>query len=240
MSSSSSLTTSHAFPAQRLFSDSRCTAADPAPCRRVCFRRCNDPSRSRPWLAIAASRHQNSSDGAGLREPHLDIDLYGSRTRHSLLHLYPAHLPRNDPPISVLAVTMATSNGENQRPPPQRQQSQGLPSISSLTNGLPAASQRVSSDQLSPESTRDSGTWPQPHSKRESYPANCSSPCVSLRGSLSTAPPGESRRMACISFEVAMRARQTNAARPRKCLVRHPGDSAHCGYTTCNKDGGAC
>jgi hypothetical protein len=47
---------------------------------------------------------------------------------------------------------------------------QGLPSISSLTNGLPpsnAAQQYSHGDQPQGEHLRDSGTWPQPHSKRE-------------------------------------------------------------------------
>lgn len=52
---------------------------------------------------------------------------------------------------------------------PSQKHQQGLPSISSLTNGLPPASQQLSPEQLSAtDSTRDSGTWPQPQSKHNS------------------------------------------------------------------------
>jgi len=47
---------------------------------------------------------------------------------------------------------------------------QGLPSISSLTNGLlpsNSSQQYAHGDQPQGEHLRDSGTWPQPHSKRE-------------------------------------------------------------------------
>ena len=51
----------------------------------------------------------------------------------------------------------------------QQQQQQGLPSITSLTNGLPPTSQQRSPTQLSAtDSTRDSGNWPQVQSKRKS------------------------------------------------------------------------
>jgi len=57
---------------------------------------------------------------------------------------------------------MALPGAQHQLPP------QGLPSISSITNGLPSAAAHLPPDQLSlSESTRDSGTWPQPHSKRK-------------------------------------------------------------------------
>lgn len=54
--------------------------------------------------------------------------------------------------------------------PPSTSHQQGLPSISSLTNGLPpsnAPGQYAHGDQQQGEPLRDSGTWPQPHSKRE-------------------------------------------------------------------------
>ena len=54
---------------------------------------------------------------------------------------------------------------------PPKQHSQGLPSISSLTNGLRPASQQLSPEQLSAtDSTRDSGTWPQPHHQNKRKP----------------------------------------------------------------------
>ena len=50
----------------------------------------------------------------------------------------------------------------------QQQQQQGLPSISSLTNGLPSSKQQLSPGaQARSEQLRDSGTWLHPHSKRE-------------------------------------------------------------------------
>jgi len=54
----------------------------------------------------------------------------------------------------------------------QQQQSnpQGLPSISSLTNGLPPSAP-ISPDQ-STDSTRDSGTWPQPHNSKHNSANN--------------------------------------------------------------------
>jgi len=53
----------------------------------------------------------------------------------------------------------------------QQQQQQGLPSISSLTNGLPSSKQLSPGAQARSEQLRDSGTWPHPHSKREcSFP----------------------------------------------------------------------
>lgn len=57
--------------------------------------------------------------------------------------------------------------------PTSTSQQQGLPSISSLTNGLPpstSAQQHQShGDHSQGEHLRDSGTWPQPHSKRECF-----------------------------------------------------------------------
>lgn len=56
--------------------------------------------------------------------------------------------------------------------PSSNSHQQGLPSISSLTNGLPpsnAAQQYAHGDQAQGEHLRDSGTWPQPHSKRECF-----------------------------------------------------------------------
>lgn len=56
--------------------------------------------------------------------------------------------------------------------PPSTSHQQGLPSISSLTNGLPpsnAPQQYAHGDQQQGEPLRDSGTWPQPHSKRECF-----------------------------------------------------------------------
>ncbi|KAF2769533.1 hypothetical protein EJ03DRAFT_272173 [Teratosphaeria nubilosa] len=48
----------------------------------------------------------------------------------------------------------------------QQQETQGLPSITSLTNGLPRPGPKLSPEQQSvADSTRDSGTWPQPQSK---------------------------------------------------------------------------
>ncbi|KAK3655656.1 hypothetical protein LTR56_003305 [Elasticomyces elasticus] len=59
---------------------------------------------------------------------------------------------------------MALPTAQHHQPP------QGLPSISSLTTGLPSSASRLPSDQHSlSESTRDSGTWPQPQSKRKSF-----------------------------------------------------------------------
>ena len=55
--------------------------------------------------------------------------------------------------------------------PSSNSHQQGLPSISSLTNGLPpsnAAQQYAHGDQAQGEHLRDSGTWPQPHSKHNS------------------------------------------------------------------------
>lgn len=54
-----------------------------------------------------------------------------------------------------------------------QQRPQGLPGINSLTNGIPPPQQqqRLSTDQhVSPESTRDSGTWPQPHTSKRELP----------------------------------------------------------------------
>ncbi|CAK1354415.1 Protein esc1 [Cercospora beticola] len=53
-------------------------------------------------------------------------------------------------------------------PPSQQQHSQGLPSISSLTNGLPKSAPISPDGQSLTDSTRDSGTWPQPQSKHNS------------------------------------------------------------------------
>lgn len=122
---------------------------------------------SRDKAGLAGDRCVSSSDYLDWRKPNdhcskhppLAIRLHSYRNRTRLV------LSASHPPPGKVAVMMASSNGDGQRAQPQ--QSQGLPSISSLTNGLPA-SQRPSTDQLSPESTRDSGTWPQPHSKRES------------------------------------------------------------------------
>ncbi|KXT06400.1 hypothetical protein AC578_6004 [Pseudocercospora eumusae] len=50
----------------------------------------------------------------------------------------------------------------------QHPQAQGLPSISSLTNGLPPSAPISPDQQSASDSTRDSGTWPQPQSKHNS------------------------------------------------------------------------
>ncbi|KAF7193386.1 Protein esc1 [Pseudocercospora fuligena] len=50
----------------------------------------------------------------------------------------------------------------------QHPQGQGLPSISSLTNGLPPSAPISPDQQSASDSTRDSGTWPQPQSKHNS------------------------------------------------------------------------
>lgn len=51
--------------------------------------------------------------------------------------------------------------------------SQALPSISSLTNGLPPTSQPSPHSQMAQvQPSRDSGTWPHPPSKRMSSPSN--------------------------------------------------------------------
>lgn len=51
----------------------------------------------------------------------------------------------------------------------QQTHGQGLPSISSLTNGLPGQTMKLSPEQASlNEPSRDSGTWPPPQSKCKS------------------------------------------------------------------------
>jgi hypothetical protein len=80
------------------------------------------------------------------------------RTQVAKLAIDYAPLPAE---LQKRGATMAAPNSA-------QHETQGLPSITSLTNGLPRA--QVSPDQQSlNESTRDSGTWPQPHiSKRKS------------------------------------------------------------------------
>ncbi|CAK3959396.1 HLH transcription factor (Hpa3) like [Lecanosticta acicola] len=54
----------------------------------------------------------------------------------------------------------------------QHHQGQGLPSISSLTNGLPPSAPISPDQQSATDSTRDSGTWPQPHSSKHNSANN--------------------------------------------------------------------
>ncbi|KAI5369547.1 Putative myc-type, basic helix-loop-helix (bHLH) domain-containing protein [Septoria linicola] len=61
---------------------------------------------------------------------------------------------------------MASSGSQQQQQ--QQQHGQGLPSISSLTNGLPRTAPISPDGQSLTDSTRDSGTWPQPQSKHNS------------------------------------------------------------------------
>lgn len=76
-----------------------------------------------------------------------------TNTRHRHYHHY--HRSRN----------MASSHPAIQL----QQHSQGLPSITSLTNDLPKPAAPISPEgQSLTDSGRDSGTWPQPQSKRKS------------------------------------------------------------------------
>jgi len=79
-------------------------------------------------------------------------------------------------------------------PPP----GQALPGIATLTNGIPNASTRLSPDRSSlAESTRDSGTWPQPQSKRKS----CSSEALLGERHESSSAQQRWRRDEVIFFE---------------------------------------
>lgn len=87
-------------------------------------------------------------------------------------HQQPTYLLKDCPWRMSATMASPTSDPSQYQQPPQPQH-QGLPSISSLTNGLPPpSSQQRSPDQQSiADSTRDSGTWPQPNaqSKRKSF-----------------------------------------------------------------------
>lgn len=54
------------------------------------------------------------------------------------------------------------------------QQHQGLPSITTLTNGLRPSAPISPDQQSTSDTTRDSGTWPQPQNKRKSHGATVS------------------------------------------------------------------
>lgn len=83
----------------------------------------------------------------------------------------PQHPATNRIPSGTMASPASAAHHQHQL--------QGLPSISSLTNGLPSSVQQLSPDQQSlTESTRDSGTWPQPQSKRKSLPSLSTMTCT--------------------------------------------------------------